>query len=339
MHKYRLVLVFVLVLVFSAQVHSQEADIRYTDSRSGYEVCIQDGADLLSPEEEKELLAVMKPITRYGNVMFLSTERPVEDTAAYAQDYYHEIFGVESGTLLLFDMDNRVIHIFSDGRVYRTVTKQYALTITDNIYRYATNGNFFKAAQEAFRQEFDLLEKGRILQPMKILCSLLIAVVLSLLVSFICLLINRRPMTVTDRYGKVIKPGTRSIEFKANRVGQNNEAALRAGKSDGNGPIRESIEKNSYEERTVNRKRRIAWETLDYDDSHDYSDDVHEGSGIGWMLAEIVLDVAVDSVVSSGDSSSRSRSSSSSSSSGSRSSSSSSSSSRSSSGGGGGHKF
>lgn len=45
------------------------------------------------------------------------------------------------GTVFAIDMDNRNIWIHSDGAVYQVVTKGYADTVTDNVYRYASRGD------------------------------------------------------------------------------------------------------------------------------------------------------------------------------------------------------
>lgn len=161
-----------------------DGDKVYINSDTGYRVFLQDDAQLLGEEEERELASLMADITAYGNVMFKTTDSGVWDTASYAGEYYREKTGTESGILLLIDMDNRMIWIHSDGAVYQVITRSYANTITDNVYRYASDGDYFECASQAFGQALALLKGNRIAQPMKYISNALLAVILALLLNY-----------------------------------------------------------------------------------------------------------------------------------------------------------
>lgn len=156
----------------------------YTNPDTGYSVVVEDDAGLLTGEECEELAAVMKKITAYGNAAFKTVAQNSSSTERLAGSYYKERFGTDSGTLFLIDMDNRNIWIFSDGAIYKTVTSSYADTVTDNVYRYAGNGDYYTCGVRAFEQIYDLLEGNRIAQPMKYISNALLAVILSLLINF-----------------------------------------------------------------------------------------------------------------------------------------------------------
>ena len=94
------------------------------------------------------------------------------------------MFGTDSGTLFVIDMDQRNIWIHSDGAVYEVITTAYANTITDNVYRYASKGDYYGCASEAFRQIHELLRGRRIAQPMKYISNALLALILALLVNY-----------------------------------------------------------------------------------------------------------------------------------------------------------
>ena len=85
-------------------------------------------------------------------------------------------------------MDNRVIYIFSDGGNYKTVTNSKANIITDNIYKYATNGDYYKCSVKAFEQINTLLDGGKIAEPMRYISNVLISIVLAFLFSYIYVL-------------------------------------------------------------------------------------------------------------------------------------------------------
>lgn len=161
----------------------------YRNPDTGYHVEIHDDAVLLTEGERRSLAEAMKPITDYGSVGFFTSSTGGYSTESLARQLYSQYIsgrgsGRESGTLFLIDMANRNIYIYSEGGIYRTVTKGYANTITDNIYRYASDGKYFQCAYEAFGQEQTLLEGRRISQPMKYISNIFLAVVLALLINY-----------------------------------------------------------------------------------------------------------------------------------------------------------
>lgn len=161
-----------------------EHTFEYVNEHTGYCAKIEDAAELLNAEQESCLLETMQGITAYGNVIFHSTDSNYTSAADYARQYYYNQFRDNSGTIFLIDMNNRMIYIFSDGAVYRVITKGRANTITDNIYQYASNGDYYICAVAAFSQELTLLEGGRISQPMKYASNALLALVLALLINY-----------------------------------------------------------------------------------------------------------------------------------------------------------
>ncbi|WP_130838408.1 TPM domain-containing protein [Lachnoclostridium sp. Marseille-P6806] len=156
----------------------------YTNPETGYQIYIDDAEELLTAEEEQALLKVMRPITEYGGAAFVSASQ-YGSTADYAAKRYRDCFGSGSGTLFLIDMGERTIWIHSDGAIYRTVTKAYANTITDNVYREASQGEYYECAAGAYGQINTLLEGGRIAQPMRWITNGLLALILSLLMNFL----------------------------------------------------------------------------------------------------------------------------------------------------------
>lgn len=167
-------------LMMGLPVH---AEVIYTNEETGYQVCIEDDADLLSEEEEQALARQMLGITAYGNALFKSIEVNDYSTDSYARSYYQECFGTDSGTMFLIDMDNRNIWIRNGGKISRVITDSYSDTITDNCYRYASRGEYYNCAAEAFTEIETLLKGQRIAQPMKYICNAFLALILSLLIT------------------------------------------------------------------------------------------------------------------------------------------------------------
>lgn len=179
----------------------------YTEKNpdTGYRVVLEDDADLLTEEQEDDLATVMMDITAYGNVAFKSLNLNSDSTDSYAEYYYEKLFDNESGTLFLIDMDNRMLYLYSDGSVYKVVTKGYANTITDNVYRYASDEEYYKCAQEVYGQIFALLEGDRIAQPMKYISNALLAMILALIFNF----------GIVNYFTKIRKPDEDEILTKA----------------------------------------------------------------------------------------------------------------------------
>ena len=162
----------------------------YTNPSTGYTVYIEDGADLLSEEEEAQLAEAMKKVTEFGGSAFVSTLSNPGDARAYAEDRYYALFGNGSGTLFLIDMGSRYLYLACDGYIYSIVNKGRALTITDNVYTYAGEGDYLGCALGVFEQLDTLLKGGRIAQPMKYISNLLLSLILSILINYLLVLVT-----------------------------------------------------------------------------------------------------------------------------------------------------
>lgn len=185
-----IILIYVLFLLSScflfpleAYAGSQEA-VLWENPDTGYHIILEDDAQLLDKGEPEELAAAMRAVTAYGNAAFKSISANPYSAASFADDYYHGLFGQESGVLFLIDMDNRELYLFSDGAIYRTIGKSYANTITDNVYRYASDGDYCLCASTAFEQIGAVLAGEKIAQPMKYISNALLAFILAALINY-----------------------------------------------------------------------------------------------------------------------------------------------------------
>ena len=164
-----------------------------SNPETGYSIYLDDWADLLTLEEEDALVETMEPITAYGNVAFVSiADNPEYSSQRYAQKYYQEHFGYDSGIVFLVDMDERYLWIHSNGAIYKTVTTSYANTITDNVYSYASDEDYLTCASIAFEQVNTLLEGRRIAQPMKYISNALLAIVSALMINYFLVMTRSR---------------------------------------------------------------------------------------------------------------------------------------------------
>ena len=156
----------------------------YVNPKTGYKAIIEDDALLLDKSVLKNLENKMIELTEYGNIMFKTTEENSGYTSSYAERYYHSKFGTSNGSLLLIDMKNREIYIFSDGNNYKVITSSKAYSITDNVYRYAKSGQYFKCAYEAFDEMLTLLNGSKIMEPMRYISNILISITCAAFLNF-----------------------------------------------------------------------------------------------------------------------------------------------------------
>jgi uncharacterized protein len=156
----------------------------FENDETGYRALIVDEADLLSSSEEADLLEEMEEITEYSNVAFVSVDQNYSSTENLAMRLNEEYFGNDSGIVFIIDMDNRYIWIDSMGGARKTITDDYAQTITDNVYSYASDEDYYKCASRAFAQIHSLFEGQWIAQPMKYISNAFLAVALALLINY-----------------------------------------------------------------------------------------------------------------------------------------------------------
>ena len=173
------------VFTFGLEARAYDSFFVYTNPDTGYVVYMNDECGLLSSEEEQQLISDMIPLTQYGNAGFLSGENYSESTAKYSSRMYSSLFGSESGTLFVIDMGQRELYIKSNGAISRTVSNAYSNTISDNIYRYASEGDYYTCASKAFAQVYTLLSGGKIAQPMRYISAALLALILGLMINYL----------------------------------------------------------------------------------------------------------------------------------------------------------
>lgn len=160
-------------------------DNYYENLRTGYFAVICDVDDLLSVEEETELLSQMEKVTEFGSVCYYLTEQDMGQSDLYAEHIFTGVFGEDKVNAVLFYIDKHYTYIYSDGNIYKKITKKKAEIITDNVYEYAVDEDYFGCGMKAFDQIFNLLEFGRVPQPMKHICNLLISLILGFLICYL----------------------------------------------------------------------------------------------------------------------------------------------------------
>ncbi len=192
---------FGLAIMLLSVIAISEKSFAYTEyinPDTGYYVCIDDTAELISYDELSNIVEAMKPITEYGHVCFHTTWDSSYDTASYADWYYHTYFGTASGTVFMIDMNNRQLYIFSDGYISGHITTNNANTITDNVYKIASDENYALCAQTAFEQIGSVLRGERIARPMKYICNALLAAAVAIILNYFYMVLTCEASAIKD---------------------------------------------------------------------------------------------------------------------------------------------
>jgi len=182
------IVMFVIFLIIFSMINVKAEEVYFTNLETNYKVIYSDDANLLSETEKQDLLKYMVNLTSFGNIAFKTINDNPLSTQTYASNYYHELFSDESGTLFLIDMDNRYLYIFSDGKNYQIITNSKADIITDNVYKYATNQNYYLCAKVAYEQIYTLLSGGKIAEGMRHYSNFVIAITIAFTINFLLVL-------------------------------------------------------------------------------------------------------------------------------------------------------
>ena len=158
-----------------------DSGLEWRNADTGYRVVIEDEIDLLTPQEERQLLDNMQPLTEYGSVAFWSTREYASDEIEQARLKRRSLFDLESGTILVINMEIRRVTIQSCGAMYEVLTSSRANSITNNVRNSLTRGEYYAAAQKAYSQMNSLMVGNRIAQPMKHFSNACIALMVGLM--------------------------------------------------------------------------------------------------------------------------------------------------------------
>ena len=208
-----LLCLLVLLMVLPLSAFADET------GESVYRVVIDDEADLLTEAEEEDLRAVMGKVLPYGNAAFVSVDQNATTTEMLAENKFMEFFGDTSGVLLIIDMANRYIQLIADGEIYKTVNRTRCNEITDNIYTYASRGDYCACASKAFEQVVRLMGGTRIPAPFRYVTNAFLAICLALLGNFALVSLQRRKKVAPENALKVkVAVNTASSAVKAGAV-------------------------------------------------------------------------------------------------------------------------
>lgn len=204
----RKMLLFLMLIVFACSVTG--CGIVHTKPSEPGQSIMDDSADLFSGDDEREIKEVMDEFAEYGNVCVYTTSDENYSTSQTAKKYYDRKFGNESGLVFIIDMYNRVIWVETDGYIGDVVDRNKALTIVDNVYNMARDGEYKECAIKALDQALRLMKGKMINQSMRIVSAVFVAILCALLLNFLLLRrINRKPEVSVSELSLGVKSNIR----------------------------------------------------------------------------------------------------------------------------------
>ena len=159
--------------------------------QSGYTAMVYDLAGLMSQTECKTLLEEVYQYTEFGDMVVLTTnENPYGNsesaTDAYCEAFYQKYSKKANCVIFCIDMRTRYILVYSAGSVVEdNLTRSKCDTITDNVYSYASDKDYYQCASKAYDQIGRVLQGMYIAQPMKVVSNLFIAFVVGFVIMYL----------------------------------------------------------------------------------------------------------------------------------------------------------
>lgn len=185
MHKKVFKILALVIAIFAFFMVSKVNAVELDENENNYQIVIEDDANLLTDGEERELRTIMEGLTEYGNVIFKTTNTENSySSLKYIQNYYYSKFKNNSGVAFYIDMKNRQLCACATGGLDDIITSAKCDTIMDNVYRYASNKNYYMCASETYTQMNKLLLGQKIAETMKYICNAIVSVMLSLFASY-----------------------------------------------------------------------------------------------------------------------------------------------------------
>ena len=146
---------------------------------------LDDSGSLLDTAEYDGVWEAMMPVTEYCNVGFYtcsgSDKTYVMDKAkAWANANFKG-----TCTLFIIDMATRQLAVWSSTDVQKTLTQSKGYTITDNVYKYASRGDYAGCAESAFNQMYKVLKGVNVKGPMRVISNALLALLAAILLAYL----------------------------------------------------------------------------------------------------------------------------------------------------------
>ena len=178
-----LLTVFALVFIFPLTVAAASSNVKVVDD-----------AGILTNEETEELEEYLESLDGTVNYLVVTCDDRAMGSSALEKldNYYRQEFDAyEDGIAFIVDMDTRRIELQGRNSLQYSLDSGDCTDITDNVYRYASDGDYYNCIYHAFREADLVANYEFVLRPMRIIVSLLIAIIIGFLGTFLKAMADR----------------------------------------------------------------------------------------------------------------------------------------------------
>lgn len=165
----------------------EPAQIYESKSGNGHRVILDDAADLLTPEEEAQVLEVMQQLSAYCSVVFRTTNEHYTDTLLSVQQYVDRNISTSldvPSVAFCINMSDRMIDLLTRGSMRTHVDSSEANAITDRNSSLATQKKYGACAAAVFRDVYNAVHGIYAFSAMRTICGVLLGLGIALLAAF-----------------------------------------------------------------------------------------------------------------------------------------------------------
>ena len=179
------ILAFLLILTMLIPGFASAETMTQQNGETGFMAVIEDSAGLLDAAEYDGVLATMMPITDICNAGFYTySGESKEYVMNKAKAWANKVF-TGTCTLFIIDMATRQLAVWSSDDILKTLTQAKGYTITDNVFSYASRGDYARCAETAFNQMYKVLKGEKVSGPMRIISNALLALLAAILLAYL----------------------------------------------------------------------------------------------------------------------------------------------------------
>lgn len=178
-----LLIVFALVFIFPLTAAAASSNVKVVDD-----------AGILTNKETEELEEYLEELDGTVNYLVVTCDDGAMGSSALEKldNYYRQEFDAyEDGIAFIVDMDTRRIELQGRNKLQYSLDSGDCTDITDNVYKYASDGDYYNCIYHAFRQADLVANYKFVLRPMRIIVSLLIAIIIGFLGTFLKAMADR----------------------------------------------------------------------------------------------------------------------------------------------------
>lgn len=151
---------------------------------------IHDDADIFDNNEV--MVRFLHGVSKSDDIgVGVLTTRDNTYTASQHAELFQKKYLSGDSVVFVIDMNSRKIWLRAQGEVKETITDQLAYSITDDIYKLATEGKYTSCVIGAFTSVDDALNGKVVAEPMRYICCALVAVILGFTLTYIAVVLSR----------------------------------------------------------------------------------------------------------------------------------------------------